>query len=203
MSSTPLTHTVLEPKVLYFGTPVSVISSLNPDGTTNIAPISSSWYLGRTVVLGIGTSGQTLPNLARERSCVINLPAAEHQPAVERLAPLTGRSPVPPGKREQYRYEPDKFTAAGLTCAPSDLVTPARVAEFPVHLEATVAAIHEPADDDFAIVEAHVVRVHVATDLVVPGTQYVDTDGWRPLMYVFRHYFELGSRRGRNFRADQ
>ncbi|HEU5037317.1 MAG TPA: flavin reductase family protein [Nocardioides sp.] len=198
----PTTHTVLEPKVLYFGTPVSVISTLNPDGTTNLAPISSSWYLGRTVVLGIGTTGQTLPNLARERTCVINLPAAEHQPAVERLAPLTGRNPVPEPKRGQYRYEPDKFTAAGLTCAPSELVAPARVAEFPFHLEATVAAIHEPVDDEFAIVETHVARIHAATDLVIPGTHYVDTGAWRPLMYVFRHYFELGRRRGRNFRAD-
>ncbi|MGN6780410.1 MAG: flavin reductase family protein [Marmoricola sp.] len=203
MSSAPPTHTVIKPKVLYFGTPVTVISSLNSDGTTNIAPISSSWYLGQTVVLGIGTDGQTLPNLGRERSCVINLPAAEHQQSVERLAPLTGCYPVPPVKRAQYRYEPDKFTAAGLTCTPSELVRPARVAEFPVHLEATVAAIHEPADDNFAIVEAHVVRVHVATDLVIPDTHYVDTNHWRPLMYVFRHYFELGRRRGRNFRADQ
>jgi flavin reductase (DIM6/NTAB) family NADH-FMN oxidoreductase RutF len=95
-----------------------------------------------------------------------------------------------------------------LHFAPSDLVAPARLAEFPVHLEATVAAIHEPADDEFAIVEAHVAGVHVAgvhvaTDLVIPGTHYVDTGAWRPLIYVFRHYFELGRRRGRNFRADQ
>jgi flavin reductase (DIM6/NTAB) family NADH-FMN oxidoreductase RutF len=119
------------------------------------------------------------------------------------LPPLTGCDPVPLGKRQQYRYEPDEFTAAGLSCTPSELVPPARVADFPVHLEATVAAIHEPADDDFAIVQTHVVRVHVAADLVVPGTQYVDTDRWRPLMYVFRHYFEPGRRRGRKFRADQ
>ena len=31
----------VEPKILYFGTPVALISSLNEDGTTNLAPMSS------------------------------------------------------------------------------------------------------------------------------------------------------------------
>ena len=30
----------VEPKILYFGTPLALISSLNEDGTTNLAPIS-------------------------------------------------------------------------------------------------------------------------------------------------------------------
>ncbi|WP_327640659.1 hypothetical protein OHB24_20390 [Kribbella sp. NBC_00482] len=44
----------VEPKVLYFGTPVVLISSLNPDGTTNLAPMSSAWWLGYTAMLGWG-----------------------------------------------------------------------------------------------------------------------------------------------------
>ena len=45
---------------------------------------------------------------------MINLPGPRQWPAVEPLAPLTGRSPVPPGKRAVLRFEPDKFAAAGL-----------------------------------------------------------------------------------------
>src|SRR5580704_2526100 len=36
----------IEPKIPYFGTPVALISSLNEDGTTNLAPMSSFWALG-------------------------------------------------------------------------------------------------------------------------------------------------------------
>jgi flavin reductase (DIM6/NTAB) family NADH-FMN oxidoreductase RutF len=36
----------IEPKILYFGTPVALISSLNEDGATNLAPMSSFWALG-------------------------------------------------------------------------------------------------------------------------------------------------------------
>ncbi len=44
---------VLNPKMLYFGTPVVLISSLNDDGTTNVAPMSSAWWVGNTAMLGM------------------------------------------------------------------------------------------------------------------------------------------------------
>ena len=43
----------IEPKILYFGTPVALVSSLNEDGSTNLAPISSFWALGWTLMLGL------------------------------------------------------------------------------------------------------------------------------------------------------
>ena len=39
-------HVAISPEILYFGTPVAVISSLNADGTTNLAAMSSFWALG-------------------------------------------------------------------------------------------------------------------------------------------------------------
>ena len=39
----------IEPKILYFGTPVALVSSVNEDGSIEIlAPISSFWALGWT-----------------------------------------------------------------------------------------------------------------------------------------------------------
>jgi flavin reductase (DIM6/NTAB) family NADH-FMN oxidoreductase RutF len=35
-------HTSIEPGILYFGTPVVLISTINPDGTANLAPMSSA-----------------------------------------------------------------------------------------------------------------------------------------------------------------
>jgi flavin reductase (DIM6/NTAB) family NADH-FMN oxidoreductase RutF len=43
----------IEPKIRYFGTPVALISSLYEDGATNLAPMSSFWALGWTLVLGV------------------------------------------------------------------------------------------------------------------------------------------------------
>src|SRR5271169_307875 len=39
-------HKTIEPTILYFGTPVALISTLNPDGSPNLAPMSSAWWLG-------------------------------------------------------------------------------------------------------------------------------------------------------------
>jgi flavin reductase (DIM6/NTAB) family NADH-FMN oxidoreductase RutF len=39
----------IEPKILYFGTPVALISTLNEDRSTNLAPISSLWALRWTL----------------------------------------------------------------------------------------------------------------------------------------------------------
>ena len=45
------THQILNPAVLYWGTPVVIISFTNPDGTTNIAPMSSAFSQGTAVYL--------------------------------------------------------------------------------------------------------------------------------------------------------
>src|SRR5580704_6824280 len=78
----------IEPKILYFGNPVALISSLNGDGQTNLAPISSFWALGWTLFLGLLDETQTADNLARHRECVVNVPSPDLWQAVEKLAPL-------------------------------------------------------------------------------------------------------------------
>lgn len=67
-------HRVTEPNILYFGTPVVLISTLNADGTANLAPMSSAFWLGWRGVLGLANSSQTAQNLLRTRECVLNLP---------------------------------------------------------------------------------------------------------------------------------
>jgi flavin reductase (DIM6/NTAB) family NADH-FMN oxidoreductase RutF len=94
----------IKPKILYFGTPVVLVSTLNEDGTPNLAPMSSCWTLGWTAMLGLSFGGKTLENLRREKECVLNIPGPELWGAVERLAPLTGKNPVPEGKVAQYHF---------------------------------------------------------------------------------------------------
>ncbi|MGC5021995.1 flavin reductase family protein [Micromonospora sp. DT47] len=188
-------HVVPGLKVLYFGTPVVLISSRNADGTANLAPMSSAWWLGRSAMLGLGDSGQTTANLRREGECVLNLPSSAMVDAVDRIALTTGRSPVPAHKAEQgYRYEPDKFALAGLTAQPSDLVAPPRVAQCPIQLECRVAAAHPFGQPDAhaTAFEVEVLRAHVEEELVIPGTSYVDPLSWDPLIMKFCEFFGGG-----------
>ncbi|HEU5334017.1 MAG TPA: flavin reductase family protein [Actinocrinis sp.] len=195
-------HRVITPSILYFGTPVTVVSSENADGSANLAPISSAWALGDVFVLGFGADGHTAGNLRARPQLVLNFPAPGQWAQVERLALLTGADPVPADKPAGCRYEPDKFGAAGWHPVPSELVRPPRVAECPVQIEATVSGLRLDAAGEFVIVEAKAVRVHADPAIVVDGTSHVDTAAWSPLIYNFRHYFGLGPRLGKARRAE-
>ncbi|MGS2591875.1 flavin reductase family protein [Streptomyces hebeiensis] len=195
------THLPIEPSILYFGTPVVLLSTENEDGSFNLAPMSSAWALGQTVVIGLGREGQTAYNLGSRPDLVISLPAPAQWAAVERLAPLTGRNPVPATKAEGCRFEPDKFAAAGLAAEPSHLVRPPRVAECPIQLEARAERVRPDVSGEFVIVETLVHKVHADPRVVVPGTDHIDPAAWSPLIYNFRHYFGLGPELGRSHRS--
>ncbi|MER6602057.1 flavin reductase family protein [Streptomyces parvus] len=194
-------HVTVTPSILYFGTPVVLLSTENENGSFNLAPMSSAWALGHVIVLGLGAEGQTAHNLRSRRDLVVNLPGPAQWPAVERLAPLTGRTPVPAGKRGSFRFEPDKFAAAGLRPQPSELVRPPRVAECPMQLEARVARAQPDSSEDFLIVEAQVLKVHADPRIIVSGSQHIDPAAWSPLIYNFRHYYGLGPELGHSFRS--
>jgi flavin reductase (DIM6/NTAB) family NADH-FMN oxidoreductase RutF len=196
------THRVIQPSVLYFGTPVVLLTTENHDGSCNLAPISSAWALGRHIVLGIGSESRTVRNLAERPELVINIASPELWEHVERLAPLTGAHPVPEAKRAVYRYEPDKFGAAGLTPAAADLVKPPRVAECALQLEARARALTPGGSGLFFSVECEVLRVHAADRVVVPGTHHIDPAVWSPLIYNFRHYHGLAPELGHGFRSE-
>ncbi len=192
-------HQTIEPAILYFGTPVVLVSTRNEDGSPNLAPMSSAWWLGWRAVLGFGASSKTPQNMMRTRQCVLNLPSADMVAAVNRLARLTGSNPVPEGKlRKGYRHESDKFGAAGLTAVPSETVDAPCVRECPVQLEATVDAVHGLAADDakwrgrLLSIEVHITRVHVDERLLVPGDRNrIDPDRWRPLIMSFQQFYGL------------
>jgi flavin reductase (DIM6/NTAB) family NADH-FMN oxidoreductase RutF len=204
-------HRVINPSILYVGTPVALITTMNENGTPNISPMSSSWALGDRVVLGMSTGSQGSENAVREGECVINFAPASLWEHVDRLARTTGRSPVPGYKTAMgFYYEPMKFEAAGLTPLPADVVRPPRIAECPLQFEARVVAAHAPgggtwtvgSESPFAIIETSVLRVHAHEDITIPGTDYIDVSRWQPLLYVFRHYVAAGQDLGRNFRAE-
>jgi len=190
-------HRTIEPKILYFGTPVVLISTINEDGTANLAPMSSAWWLNRSCMLGMSRKSKTVQNLIREKECVLNLPSADLVGAVDRLALLTGANPVPESKMQRgYRHESDKFGTAGLTAMPSDLVMAPRVVECPVQLEATLTQVHSFEEPSSLVsLEVAVTRVHIDEKLLLAGeTNYIDPEKWNPLIMNFCEFFGLGGK---------
>ncbi|MFF3915971.1 flavin reductase family protein [Streptomyces sp. NPDC001852] len=195
-------HLTITPSILYFGTPVVLLTTENADGTVNLAPISSAWALGQVVVLGLGRQGQTGANLAARPELVISLPEPGQWAAVERLGELTGRPEAAGHGPRRARYEPDTFAAVGFRAQASHTVRPPRVAECPIQLEARAVRVGTDAAGDFLIVEARVLKVHADPRLVVPGTQHIEPAAWSPLIYNFRHYFGLGPELGHSRVSD-
>lgn len=195
-------HQVVEPSILYFGTPVLLISTLNEDGSANVAPMSSAWWLGWNCMLGLGARSKTPQNLIREKECVLNLPSAALVDHVNRLAKTTGSDPVPPHKQAMgYRHERDKFGVAGLTEAASELVRAPRIAECPVQLEAVLERVHPFGHAPYRAqttalgIEVRIVRAHVDESILMDGhANRVDPDKWRPLIMSFCQYYGLTER---------
>jgi flavin reductase (DIM6/NTAB) family NADH-FMN oxidoreductase RutF len=190
-------HKTIQPSILYFGTPVALISTINPDGTANLAPMSSAWWLGWSCMLGLGQMGQTSDNLIRTRECVINLPSEEQVSQVDKLALTTGKNPVPDKKRDWgYRHEPNRFDLAGFTAMKSMCVAPPRVTECPVQMEGLVHDIRPFGKNVNAnAFEIHIVKLHVDEELLIgDGTRpHIDPLRWRPLMMSFCRFFGLGN----------
>lgn len=188
-------HIVIEPSVLYVGTPAYLISTINPDGTANLSAASSYWALRQMIVLGIETDSQTSANLHRHGELTVSFPSAAHWESLLKLSSLTGRSPVPPHKAKRYRFSAEKFRDAGLTPTPSELVAPPRVAECALQFEAKVRRLTPGLDGSYDMVEAEVLRVH-ADERIVHPTGQVDPGAWHPLIYSFRHFFDRGAEVG-------
>jgi flavin reductase (DIM6/NTAB) family NADH-FMN oxidoreductase RutF len=190
---------VIEPAILYFGTPVVLIGSANGDGSFNLASMSSAWWVGWRCMLGLARDSKTTENMIRTGECVLNLPSANLVGAVDALARTTGSNPVPPGKiRHGYRHEKEKFDICGLTMLPGETVAAPRAAECPVQIEAKVAHVHGMAQEDdiwrgnLAAIEVRVTRVHAHPKIMMEGEpNRIDPDKWRPLIMSFQQFYGL------------
>lgn len=193
-------HQLSESSILYFGTPVVLISTTNPDGTNNLAPISSIFWLGWRAIIGISTFSKTTENIRRTGECVLNLPSVHQAAAVNRLALTTGTFPVPAGKAQKgYTHKTDKFNLAQLTPVQSETVNPPRVAECPVQMEAVMENFHGIAEDDeqqrgrLVTIELRIQRVYLDKLILMDGNpNRVDPNKWKPLIMNFQQFYGLG-----------
>ncbi|RWY52416.1 flavin reductase family protein [Mucilaginibacter gilvus] len=193
-------HIKSQTSILYFGTPVVLVSTKNENQTDNLAPMSSIFWLGWRCIIGLAAASKTTQNLLRTRECVLNLPSVHQAGAVNLLAKTTGSNPVPIGKVQKgYRYHQDKFELAGLTKQTSETVQAPRVNECPVQMEAVVEAVHGLAEHDadmrgkILTFELLIKRVYLDESILMDGhPNHVDPDTWKPLIMSFQQFYGLG-----------
>lgn len=195
-------HVRSEPTILYLGTPVVLISTVNEDGSYNLAPMSSAFWLGWRCVLGLAANSKTPQNLMRTGECVLNLPSVHNVDAVNRLARTTGSNPVPHSKLVRgYRYERNKFEVSGLTPIESETIAAPRALECPIQLEAVLESTHRLAENDeklrgrVVVFELRVQRVYAEESVLDHQSgNRIDPDKWRPLIMSFQHFYGLEPR---------
>ncbi|KNG87419.1 hypothetical protein ANOM_004039 [Aspergillus nomiae NRRL 13137] len=207
--SIPSSQTI-SPPIFYWGTPVVLITTENEDGTSNIAPMSSAWWLGNRCMLGLGAISQTTINLIRTKQCVLNLASDNMAGAVNALARTTGSKEVMTAaegtgylyfkRMNGYKYVSDKFGHSGLTPAASDLVRPPRIAECPAQMEAELKGVYEMMQDaemkGFIALEVQVTRTHVHDNIRMAGhANRIDPDKWHPLIMSFQELYGLSRKK--------
>lgn len=203
-------HTTISPAILYWGTPVVLLTTENEDGTTNISPISSAFWLAHRCVIGVSSSSKCTENVLRTKQIILNLPSEDLVSNVNKLARTTGTNPPPPWKAANgYIHVKDKFALAGFTPQQSDLVRPARIFECPVQMETELVEVNDlmrdlPEKKSLVLkMELKILRVHIEEDLRLPGyANRVDANKLRPLFMAFQEYYGMTRRLEKSRLAD-
>ncbi len=143
--------------------PIAWISSLNENGSVNLAPFSAFGYMGSDpalIAVSPAEGKQTLDNIRREREFVVNMVPMALSKAMNLSA-----TDFPLGQSE--------LEHAGLEAATSVRVRTPRVAQSPVHFECQLHSIIEIGRNRMVIAE--VLELHVADEFVDSEKLYVDT----------------------------
>lgn len=199
----------ISPAIFYWGTPVVLISSENEDGTTNLAPMSSAWWLGNRCMLGLASLSKTTANILRTKQCVLNLASDDMAKAVDALARTTGTPNIEQAtpdvpfhhfkKMAGYKSVHDKFGHASLTPVASELVMPDRVAECPAQMECELVGEYQMFEDKGQVIMAlnvQVLRTHVHDAIRMAGHRHrIDPDLWHPLIMNFQELYGVSPKK--------
>lgn len=147
--------------------PIAWTSTLNEDGSTNLAPFSYFTGAGSDPPMclivvsrrerdGVEEQKDTWRNIARTGEYVIHVvPNA----LAEKMNATSAELP----------YGVDELEAAGLTKLASERVAPPRVADAPVAMECRLDRIVEVGRGPTAIIIGEILLWHVRDDLIVDG----------------------------------
>ncbi|MGG5930388.1 hypothetical protein [Salmonella enterica] len=101
----------------------------------------------------------------------------------------------------------NKFLCSDLTEVNSLDVGPGRIKECPVQIEARLVRGMSLGEytEEMVSMEARIIRTHVSEKLLYcnDGKITFNVEEWKPLYYIFRHYFSSGEHLGKNFRCHE
>ncbi|MCC7479593.1 flavin reductase family protein [bacterium] len=140
--------------------PIAWVSTLNEDGSHNLAPFSFfNAFSATPPILGIGFAPHedkgekdTLRNLRRSGELTVSMATV---PMAERLVETSADLP----------YGTDEAAAAGVELQASELVGPPRVADSPVSFECTVWELKALGDAGSVLLLAEVKLLHIQDTL--------------------------------------
>jgi flavin reductase (DIM6/NTAB) family NADH-FMN oxidoreductase RutF len=145
--------------------PIAWISSLNANGSVNLAPFSAFNYMGSDpalIAVSPAEGKQTLDNIRREKEFVVNIVNVALLEAMNLTA-----TDFPVGTSE--------LEIAALTAVPSLHIKAPRVASSPAQMECKLHSILEIGKN--RIVIAEVLELHVADALIDTTKMYIDSSG--------------------------
>jgi len=152
--------------------PIGWISSLDADGTVNLAPYSffNAISYSPPQVMFSGGPGALREPARPHKDSVANVEATGefvHSVATWDLREAMNKTAI------ESPADHDEFEYAGLTKAPSELVKPPRVAESPIHLECkylqSVRLKELPGREPNIMVVAEVIGVHIDESVLTNG----------------------------------
>lgn len=147
--------------------PIAVVSTLNEDGTNNVAPFSFFTAVSASPMIiafspmiksSTGEVKDTVRNILREKEFVINILSED---IVEKVNQTSTELP----------YGEDEFVFAGLTPVDSEKIKARRVKESKIHFECIFRDRLNYGDKPGAgqIITGEVVRVHIAEEVLEGG----------------------------------
>lgn len=147
--------------------PIAVISTLNKDGTNNVAPFSFFTAVSAKPMIiafcpmirsSTGQMKDTPINILREKEFVVNF---VHEDIVQKINMTSTELP----------YGEDEFTFAGLTPLDSEVVKAKRIKESLVHFECIFRDQLNYGEVPGAgqLITGEVVRIHVAKEIMENG----------------------------------
>ncbi|MEI7814471.1 MAG: flavin reductase family protein [Coriobacteriia bacterium] len=132
-----------------------------------------------TIAMGLRKTRRTLELIRENGDFTVNIPDTALVAAVDYCGITSGRAT-------------DKFADAGLTLAPSALVTAPIIAECPYNLECRVTS--ETTLGEYVLVLGEIVETHAEERVLRAGTDVVEMGALDPLTYIAgaREYRSIG-----------
>ncbi|OYU79053.1 MAG: flavin reductase [Flavobacterium sp. BFFFF1] len=186
----------IEPKAIYklltgivIPRPIGWISSISPEGITNLAPFSFFNAVGDDpphVMFSASASGKankdTLNNVLQTNQFVVNMVTEELAEQMNMTAHA-----LPPHESE--------FHFAGLTPEPSFKVLPPRVKESPITMECELVHHYTLEDNKFGgstIMIGRILMFHIKDELLLDDYK-INLDLYQPISRLAgHHYAKLG-----------